>query len=287
MATSLLGFSRQAYYKPLNDKALINIGLEEQLQKMVAKSRGECPGQGCRSIYDDHADQLSIGRDKAELVMRNLGLAIRKPSKYIRTTESGRRLFDNLLVGLKLTGINQVWQCDMTYYITVRKAFYIMLITDVYSQNIIGYGAYERAFSSNFQEVLQKAIRRRKRAGYQVAGLIHHSDGGKQYEAEKYRALCTKMEIRQSMGRFSWENPYAEKTNDLIKSRYLAFWKPTDLKSLRRCVKNAVEHHNSFQKKKALNNLSPLDFEKSCLQNNQVFSPYVLSLRPAQPTKKN
>jgi putative transposase len=287
VATDLLGFSRQAYYKGLSRNPLPESFPDEQLKMLVARARLDCPGKGCRSIYKDHASELSIGRDKAELLMRDLGLNIRKASKYIRTTESGRRVFGNLLVGLELRAVNKVWQCDMTYYIHLRKTYYIMMITDVYSQSIVGYGAYERAFSSNFQAVLHQAIKQRKKAGYELTGLIHHSDGGKQYEAKNYMALCTQMNIRQSMGRYSWENPYAEKTNDLIKNRYLAFWKPADLISLRRCLKSAVENHNAFQSKRVLGNLSPLDFEKSCLQNNQVISPYVLTLRPTHPTSKN
>lgn len=161
-AANLLGFSRQAYYKTPATPALANELIADQLKTYVARERVACPGKGCRSIYQDHASELNIGRDKAELFMRGLGLNIRKSTKYVRTTESGLRLFNNLLVEQSLTKINQVWQCDMTYYIHSHKTFYIMFITDAYSQNVVGYGAYERAFSSHFQEVLQQAIKRRK-----------------------------------------------------------------------------------------------------------------------------
>lgn len=287
LASSILGFSRQAYYKPRSTSELGTEHLEDQLKFWVAKGREICPGQGCRSIYYDYADKLSIGRDKAELIMGNLGLNIRKPSKYVRTTESGKRLFDNLLTERVLTGLNQVWQGDMTYYIHGPNTFYIILITDVYSQYIVGAGAYDRAFACYFEEVLLQAINERLIAGYQLDDLIHHSDGGKQYEAKDYRGLCERHGIRQSMGRYSWENPYAEKTNDLIKNRYLTYWKPSSLTELRKCLKQAVKNHNSFQTKEVLNNLAPLDFEKTCFKNDQAYSPYQLELRPTQPMTKN
>ena len=128
----------------------------------MLKQRQVCPGKGCRAIYQDLNEKLPVGRDKFEALMRELGLLVKKPKTYLRTTQAGRRVFDNLLIEKEVNRINQVWQADMTYYKTPQgKNLYIMLITDVYSQRIIVYGAYERAFADNFNTVLKGAIRRR------------------------------------------------------------------------------------------------------------------------------
>lgn len=285
LGCSLLGFSRQAYYKPqAGQKELV--GLAFKLRQTVEQERRHCPGKGCRAIYYDNADNLPIGRDKAEWLMREQGLMIILKSKYVRTTQAGRRIFDNLLVERVVTYINQVWQADMSYLIIGQKTFYLMFITDVYSQRILGYGAYQRAFAEHFAEVLKKAIGLRKKQRFSLEGLIHHSDGGKQYEASLYMNLCQKNKIRQSMCYYSWENPYAEKTNDLIKNRYLKYWKPNNIQELTTHLKNAVEDHNRNQSKQALGNLSPVDFEETLKEPDLNNNRYQLNLKPSLPTTK-
>lgn len=283
-ACNLLGYSPQAYYKPQALKREL-VGLEVSLKQAVAQERLQCPGIGCRLIYQKHSSHLPVGRDKAVAIMRDLNLMVRPKRKYVRTTEAGLRIFDNLLVERQLSGINEVWQSDMTYYQSGKKTYYLIFITDVYSQRILGYEAYERAFGENFAAVLHQAILLRKKQGELYCwALILHSDGGKQYEAACFRALCLTYHIRQSMCIYSWENPYAEKTNDLIKNRYLQHWKPDNLTKLRQCLKNAVEDHNKNQPKSALGGLSPVDFEKTLSNDQFPKTSYTLKLKPSNPT---
>ena len=262
--------------------------LDIGLKSTVLKQRQVCPGKGCRAIYQDLNEKIPVGRDKFEALMRELGLLVKKPKTYLRTTQAGLRVFDNLLIEKQVNRINQVWQADMTYYKTPQgKNLYIILITDVYSQRIIGYGAYERAFATNFNNVLKKAINLRKYEGTVIQNLIHHSNGGKQYEAAIYQKTCAKHGIQQSMCYYSWENPYAEKSNDLIKNRYLHFWKPKNLGELRQMLKRAVIHHNHYQRKKALNNLSPRDFEETLTTQENLNQDYLLKLKPSKPRTRN
>lgn len=257
----------------------------DQIRKSVYQERNLCPGIGCRSIYYKRSDEICIGRDKTEQLMKELGLYVRKPSKYVRTTKAGARTFDNLLVEKDVTGINQVWQADMTYYIHGKKKYYIMLITDVYSQRIVGHGAYKRAFAENFDEVLRRAIKGRKREGYTLEKLIHHSDGGSQYDSTVYMKTCKRNKIKQSMCYYSWENPYAEKSNDLIKNMYLSYWKPSGDSEIVEALDMAVDNHNRYQVKDSLGKLPPIDFEKTLLSGQDKTS-LELKLKPRQPRTK-
>ena len=285
LSCSLLGFSRQAFYKPQSPEKPFS-GLTLNLKELVEQERQHCPGKGCRAIYFDNADKIWVGRDKAERLMREQGLMISLKSKYIRTTQAGKRVFDNLLIEFVVNGLNQVWQADMSYFIVRKKVYYLIFITDVYSQRILGYGAYDRAFAICFLEVLTKAIALRKKQGMSLKGLIHHSDGGKQYEAISYMDLCHQNGIKQSMCYYSWENPYAEKTNDLIKNRYLKYWRPENLKELRIYLENAVRDHNLNQSKKVLGKLSPIEFEETLKETDSRLNSYQLNLKPSLPTNK-
>ena len=282
----LLGYSRQAYYKTYaSSKPTYDV--KEILKKEVFKARLKCPGKGCREIYYEIADQLPIGRDQAIKMMQELKLGVKEKSKYHRTTESGKRIFDNLLTDITVTKLNQVWQADMSYFKVGSKTYYLIFITDVYSQHILGYGAFKRAYSEYFVKVLHQAIELRLSYGDSLKSLIHHSDGGKQYESHLYQKACNKYNITQSMCYYSWENPYAEKTNDLVKNRYLKYWQPKSFDELEYLLSKAVIDHNGNQKKSILNRHSPLDFENRIRGKKEKQASYRLKLKPRRPRTKN
>ena len=113
-------------------------------------------------------------------------------------------------------------------------------------------------------------------------GLIHHSDGGKQNESEIYKDLCEKYGLTQSKCMYSYENPYAEKTNDLINNGYLNCWKPKSLNQVCRMQTEAVKDHNFNSKKKRLSKKSPLEFKGMLKENNNTLTKS-LQLKPSNP----
>lgn len=285
----LLGYSRQAYYKQhlSPEHTYDTYEVKRVLKQEVLKARLKCPGKGCREIYHDIANKLPIGRDQAIKLMQEMKLGVREKSKYHRTTVSGKRIFDNLLTNINVTGLNQVWQADMSYFKVGSKTYYLIFITDVYSQHILSYGAFKRAYSEHFVKVLNQAIELRLSYGDSLKSLIHHSDGGTQYESHLYQRTCNKYNITQSMCYYSWENPYAEKTNDLVKNRYLKYWQPESFEELEYLLSKAVMDHNENQKKSALNRRSPLDFENRIRGSKEKQETYCLKLKPRRPRTKN
>lgn len=276
---SAFGHSRQAYYKPQ-----VSSECENEIRIKLVEKLFDCrkvrPTTGCRYIYNELPKDWPWGRDKTEQALFDMGFRVRYPSNTIKTTKPGSNVFPNLILGLKVKAINKVWQADLTYfYPQSGKTCYLILITDVYSQLIVGYGAYEFYPAEVVLEVLQRAIK--KRGSANLKGLIHHSDRGSQYGSDVYQKELQKHQIIPSMCKYSWENPYAEKTNDLIKNGYLNPWAPKDLKELRMLLNKAVNSHNKFQRKQKLGNLSPIQFEKELLKNNGI-KDYELFLKPSE-----
>lgn len=247
----------------------------------IARKRN--PTKGCRAIYESSGPQWPIGRDKSIELMMSYGYRVKYPKSYKRATQAGNREFENLLVQKEVTGINQVWQADMAYYLHGESRFYTMYITDVYSQEIVGYGAYNTNIASNYSQVLSSAIRRQRKYTNGLQQLIHHSDGGKQYESLLYKDLCIRNGIKQSMCIYSYENPYAEKTNDLINNGYLNKWKPKTLVQLKQQQAKAVMDHNLNSRKKVLKRLSPLSFKSQYLKNKPGMDIHLLMLKPSNP----
>lgn len=287
-ACEILGFTRQAYYKKRKEKPELDNQLIAFVTDKLVISRKRCPTLGCRSMYGDFGDQLPIGRDKSIELFMDLGFRVKYPKRYGKATQSGTRAFSNLLEHKDVNGVNQVWQADMAHYLYGDSKLYTIYITDVYSQEIVGFGAYDSNIAENYAEVLEQAISKSNR-GKSLKGLIHHSDGGKQYESDIYRSLCAKNKIQQSMCMYSYENPYAEKTNDLVNNGYLNSWKPRTLNELKACQSKAVRDHNTNRRKVALGNITPIQF-RTKLQKEKHFTGYTLELKPRipeQPKKKN
>lgn len=282
-ACQIMGYSRQAYYQVLASKEDLAADIMASIEKYAHKERLGCPKRGCRAMYDEFGNDLPIGRDKTIKVLLGLGYRVRYPKRYGRSTQSGTRPFENLLVNKKVDSINQVWQADMAHYLYGDRKYYTMYITDVYSQEVIGYGAYSLAHAINFTEVLRMAVSKGKQYTGPLDGLIHHSDGGKQYESVVYQTVCKRNRIDQSMCMYSYENPYAEKTNDLINNQYLNVWRPKSLKDIRRCQRLAVLDHNQKARKKTLGKLAPQEFRIRLLNDTIADKAYTLELKPKYP----
>lgn len=282
-ACQILGYSRQTYYHGLTSKEDIEAPMLECIDEYARKERQGCPTRGCRTMYDHFGKDLPIGRDKTIKVLQGLGYRVRYPKRYGRSTQSGTRPFENLLVNKKVDGINQVWQADMAHYLYGDRKYYTMYITDVYSQEVIGYGAYSSAHAINFTEVLRMAVSKGKQYIGPLDGLIHHSDGGKQYESEVYQTVCKRNGMDQSMCMYSYENPYAEKTNDLINNQYLNVWRPKSLKDIRKCQRLAVLDHNQKARKKTLGKLAPQEFRLRLMNDTINDKAYTLELKPKYP----
>lgn len=279
-ACNVLGFSRQAYYRKQVDQPS-RLEVLRQILPQVQAVRKQSPSKGCRAIYESFGHNWSLGRDLSISLLIDAGYGVGRRKSYRRATQSGCRPFDNLLVNKQVNANNQVWQADMSYYLHGKEPYYTIYITDVYSQEIVGYGAYETNHAVNYAEVLKRALSSQKT---DLSQLIHHSDGGKQYESIIYRSICEKYGVRQSMCMFSYENPYAEKTNDLINNGYLSYWKPYRLSQLRRMQAKAVRDHNENSRKKVLGKKSPREFNE-WLKMTKYEGAYTLKLKPFNPTQ--
>jgi putative transposase len=74
--------------------------------------------------------------------------------------------------------VNQAWVGDITYIPVCQGFSYLSLITDVYSQKIVGWHLSKDLSAKGCAEALKKATVQVKRSKSKVdfTGLIHHSD---------------------------------------------------------------------------------------------------------------
>jgi transposase InsO family protein len=201
-----------------------------------------------------------LGRDRFEQFCFHHGFKLYRKRSYHRTTDSrGVTRFDNLLPNHELTGVNQVWVSDITYYRIGEQYYYITLIMDRFSRAIVGYSASKSLHTHvTTLPALKLAIQNRKPG----KRLIFHSDGGGQYYSKEFKSLTSRIKLLNSMGKCAYENPHAERLNGTIKNDYLIYYRPSNIKELTLMLARAIYNYNNHRPHTSLKELSPADFEK-------------------------
>lgn len=268
-----LGLSRQAFHqhcKRAEQQTILSKGLVIDIKKL----RADHPRLSCRKMYRMLKPE-HFGRDRFEQFCFRNGFKLYRKRSYHRTTDSrGVTRFDNLLQGRELTGVNQVWVSDITYYRIAEQHYYITLIMDRFSRVIVGYSAASTLHTDvTTLPALKQALESRKPG----RGLILHSDGGGQYYCKEFKALTSSRELINSMGKCAYENPHAERLNGTIKNDYLAYYRPSNLKELTAMLDRAAYNYNNYRPHTSLKELTPLEFENN---TNTAFGTKTKASKP-------
>jgi transposase InsO family protein len=263
-----IGTSRQAFHQYL-DKQMLILEEQQQLLPVISQIRADHPRLSARRMYEMIGPQ-SMGRDKFEQFCYLYGFKLAIKRAFHKTTNSlGVTRFENLIAGLELTGVNQVWASDITYYRIGEKFYYITFILDLYSRFIVGHAVSVGMFTEQTTiPALNMALKLRDPA----QGLIFHSDGGGQYYCKKFLAITKSNLIENSMCESVYENAHAERINGTVKNDYLVYYAPQDYKQLVTLTDKAVRMYNFFRPHSSLGNISPAAYElspKSALVNKE------------------
>jgi len=271
---SITKSSRQAVHQYLGRQVKNQI-LADQVVLQGDAIREKHPRMGCRTMYDLMGG-IHFGRDQCEGILLQSGFRLKRKRNVIKTTYTQRLYrFPDLIRGLMVTAINQVWQTDITYYLSHTGAvFYIIFIVDVYSRRIVGWAANDHMHAEANITCLKMALKRRMSNG--LAGLIHHSDLGSQYAEKNYLNLLKAHGIRVSMCEQAWHNAYTERINGTIKNDYLYAWEIATLSQLKKAVNRAVNAYNSEKPHRSLpQRMSPVQFEEYLLNIQKNDHPVV------------
>ena len=253
---SAVGITRQAFYKD-QQKKVLRRPKEQVLLDQIRTLRRDHPRLSARKIFRILKPDF-LGRDKFEAFCFANGLKLYRKRSFHRTTDSrGVTRFENKVINRELTGVNQVWVSDITYYRIGDKFYYITLVMDQFSRKIVGHTVSASMETERTTlPALQAAIGRRN----PPAGLVIHSDGGGQYYAKSFKDIPAK--FTNSMGKTCYDNPYAERVNGTIKNDYLIYYNPRTLQDLGRELDRAVFNYNRFRPHTNLQEMTPEEFEK-------------------------
>ena len=250
------GTSKQNMHQRLNH-ILEQSEEEGQLLKVMEQVREDHPCMGAPAMYIMLSPQ-TMGRDKFYSFYNKHNFKLKTKKNYRKTTNSnGVIRFENLLTDKKLTGVNQVFVSDITYYEIHAKFYYLTFIMDLYSRLIKGYSASASLHTTATTiPALQMAMKHLKEGEKPIL----HSDGGGQYYSKKFREL-TEDAFHNSMCESVYENAHAERINGTIKNSYLEGYAPQSFNELKKMLKKAVEMYNTQRPHQSLDGLTPWQYE--------------------------
>jgi putative transposase len=254
-----LNVSKQNVHQRL-DREIQKYEDKEQLNVIVRQVREDHPEMGCKELYR-RIKPKTMGRDKFFEFYRKYGFRIKPKRSFRRTTDSSGVIhFPNLIQDQELTGVNQVFVSDITYYEMKGKFYYLTFIMDLYSRRITGYSA-SRTLKTEDTTIPALKMTLTRITGDEVIKPIIHSDGGGQYYSNKFLDLTAK-KMRNSMCKNVYENPHAERINGTIKNGYLKGYNPTNFDELKRDLDKAVYMYNYDKGHSSIDHFTPVEFEQ-------------------------
>lgn len=215
-----MSLPRSSYYcKPTESDA------DEALSARIEQIAEEYEKYGYRRMTAQlHREGIGVNHKKVSRIMREKGLKAKHTRRYVKTTDSNHPypVFPNLIKGLQVTAINQVWVADITYIRILTAFVYLAVILDLCSRKAIGYAISRNIDTALSLEALRMAIQIRNPPD----GVIHHSDQGVQYAAHDYIDVLREHKFQISMSRRGnpYDNAAAESFMKTLKAEEVYLW---------------------------------------------------------------
>lgn len=272
-----IGIRKQSFYQMLERHNSVD---EEkgQILYLVDQIRNDHPHMSVREIYGK-LNLLTMGRDKFESLCYANGYRVARKANYRKTTDSsGVTRFPNRIKGVEVTGVNQVFVSDITYFEIKNKFYYLTFIMDLFNREIVGFNASTSLRTEQTTlPALYKMVKERGNAN--LKGAILHSDGGGQYYARELTRETNILKMINSMTEDSvYENAHAERLNGIIKNNYLYPYSPCDFNDLQKKLEKAVKMYNTEKGHRALGGKTPAQYKSERVieteDNNPCYLPF-------------
>jgi len=238
---------------------------DKDLESRIGDICLECSGYGYRRVTQQlHREGLAINHKKVARIMREKGWSCRPRKKqWITTTDSnhGFRIYPNLVKGVKINAINQLWVADITYIHILVCFVYLSVILDVYSRKAIGYALSRKIDTKMTLQALSMAVNNRQ----PKPGCIHHSDRGIQYASSDYVKELEFYGFQISMSRKGnpYDNAYAESFIKTLKSEEVQLWEYRTMEDVQKRIPYFIEDvYNQKRLHSSIGYQPPCEYEK-------------------------
>jgi len=254
--------------KDKTEKARQDADLRDRIEAICV----EFPRYGYRRVTVElHRVNIRVNHKRVLRIMKESDLLCRVKRRRVKTTDSKHHFprYPNLIKGLVIKCLNQVWLSDITY-IRIRTGFvYLAVILDAYSRKVIGYAISMSLDTALTLQALRMAISRRQPG----PGVIHHSDQGVQYASGEYVEELKRYGFQISMARTGnpYENAMMESFFKTLKYEEVYLWEYETYQDVVARLPYFIEEvYNRKRLHSGIGYRSPVDFEELLL--NQEYN---------------
>jgi putative transposase len=262
-----LGVSQAWFYKwrsgALPPRAERRAVLAAEIARLFKAHHGK---YGSPRITADLRDAgWAVSENTVAAVMREQHLAARPKKRRRSLTRPGKgrwRAPDLVKRDFTAGQINQKWFGDGTEIITGQGKLYLASVLDVASRRILGFALSEHHDAQLAYGALAMAAAVR---GGQITGVILHTDQGSEYTAGFFRTACTRLGIRQSMGRpgSALDNAVIESFHSTLEFELRSVEDFPTKSRARTRVAAWIDEYNTIRRHSAIGMISPAAWEAS------------------------
>lgn len=254
-----------SYYYKARSLTAEHLYRDAQLRDRIELILADFPSYGYRRVTHALKRQgLRVNHKKVLRIMRDHGLLAQiKKAFKVSTTDSkhDHKIYPNLLKGMVVEKINQVWVADFTYIRIVTGFMYLAVIMDLYTRKVIGWALADSVHSSLCIDALEMALAERS----PPVGCLHHSDRGIQYTSADYIMKLQQSGLEISMSRKGnpYDNAFVESFMKTLKYEEVYLWNYETRQDVIERIPEFIETiYNKKRLHSSLEYLTPEEFEK-------------------------
>jgi putative transposase len=155
---------------------------------------------------------------------------------------------------------DQKWVSDITYIETAEGWLYLASILDLFSRRVVGWAMADHMEASLVEDALKMALQQRQ----PEAGLLHHSDQGRQYTSAAYQSRLANAHCQVSMSRTGncYDNAAMESFFGTLKTECASQPFATRAQARTAIFEFIEAWYNRQRLHSSLDYLSPMEFER-------------------------
>jgi len=155
---------------------------------------------------------------------------------------------------------DQKWVSDITYIETAEGWLYLASILDLFSRKVVGWAMADHMEASLVEDALKMALQQRQ----PEAGLLHHSDQGRQYTSVAYQNRLANAHCQVSMSRTGncYDNAAMESFFGTLKTECATQPFATRAQARTAIFEFIEAWYNRQRLHSSLDYLSPMEFER-------------------------
>lgn len=262
----VLGVGRSGYYawrsRLTSPRAEEDETLLAKIQKEYRISRGTYGSPRIHAAL--HKQGVKCSRKRVARLMRlhNLTGQKRRKRHPVTTQRDGNAIPAPNRLNQEFSALapNQKWVSDITYIETAEGWLYLASILDLFSRKVVGWAMADHMEASLVEEALQMALQQRQ----PEAGLLHHSDQGRQYTSAVYQSCLANAHCQVSMSRVGncFDNAVMESFLGTLKSECATQPFATRTEARTAIFEFIEAWYNRHRLHSSLGYLSPAEFER-------------------------